>query len=215
MVWRVTCLPDVGPLPGRLVTLEPLRVDHVEGLAASSQGDRGSFEFTTVPDGLDETRRYVLELLAAQAAGDTVPFAQIRLADAHPVGVTRYLAFRGRDGDPLPFAVEIGGTWLASSAQGTGINVEAKLLLLGHAFDSWRVGRVDLKTDARNTRSRAAIAALGASFEGILRNWQPSLVSGEETRLRDSAIFSIVDADWPAVRRHLADRLERRRGGTA
>ena len=216
MVGRVTCLPLVGPLTGRLVMLEPLRLDHVEGLAAASQGDRGSFGFTTVPHGVDDTRSYVLELLAAQGEGDTIPFAQIRLSDACPVGVTRYLAFRGRnDADPVPFAVEIGGTWLSSSAQGTGINVEAKLLLLGHAFDSWRVGRVDLKTDARNARSRAAIAALGATFEGILRHWQPSLVEGEETQLRDSAIFSIVDTEWAAVRRHLTDRLERRLGSTA
>ncbi len=210
MVGRVTRLPDVGPLTGRLVRLEPLGLEHVEGLAASSQRDRGTFGFTTVPDGADDTRGYVLELRAAQAAGDTIPFAQVRLADGCPVGVTRYLAFRGLDGDPLPFAVEIGGTWLASSAQGTGINIEAKLLLLGHAFDSWRVGRVDLKTDARNARSRAAIAALGATFEGILRHWQPSLVPGEETQLRDSAIFSIVDTEWAAVRRKLTDRLEQR-----
>jgi N-acetyltransferase len=215
MVGPVTDLPDAGPLTGRLVTLEPLRLDHVEGLAASSHGERATFGFTTVPDGVDETRRYVLELLAEKAAGDTVPFAQVRRADGRPVGVTRYLTFRGRNGEPLPFAVEIGGTWLALSAQGTGINVEAKLLLLGHAFDSWRVGRVDLKTDARNTRSRAAIAALGATFEGILRSWQPSLVSGEETQLRDSAIFSIVAADWAAVRRHLTDRLERRLRSTS
>jgi RimJ/RimL family protein N-acetyltransferase len=193
-----------------LVRLEPLGLEHVGGLAACSHGDRDTFGFTTVPDGVDDTRGYVLELLAARAAGDTIPFAQVRLADGCPVGVTRYLAFRGRDGDALPFAVEIGGTWLASSAQGTGINIEAKLLLLGHAFDSWRVGRVDLKTDARNTRSRAAIAALGATFEGILRHWQPSLVAGEEAELRDSAIFSIVDTEWGAVRRHLTDRLDRR-----
>jgi N-acetyltransferase len=215
MVGRVTRLPDVGSLTGRLVTLEPLGLDHVEGLAASSLGDRDSFGFTAVPEGVDDTRGYVLELLAAQAAGDTIPFAQIRRADACPVGVTRYLAFRERTGDPLPYAVEIGGTWLASSARGTGINVEAKLLLLGQAFDSWGVGRVDLKTDARNARSRAAIAALGATFEGILRHWQPSLVRGEETQLRDSAIFSIVDKEWAAVRRHLTDRLERRLRSTA
>jgi N-acetyltransferase len=211
----VTRLPDVGPLTGRLVRLEPLGLEHVEGLAASSQADRASFGFTTVPDGLEDTRDYVLDLLAAQAAGDTLPFAQVRLTDALPVGVTRYLTLRWRDDDLRPFAVEIGGTWLASFAQGTGVNIEAKLLLLGQAFETWKVGRVDLKTDARNARSRAAIAALGANFEGILRHWQPSLVAGEETQLRDSAIFSILDSEWAAVRQHLTDRLYRRLRSTA
>jgi N-acetyltransferase len=204
----VTPLPDVAPLTGRLVRLEPLGPQHIEGLAAATKGDRATFGYTTVPDGMDATRAYVMEILAARAAGETLPFAQIRLADSRPVGVTRYLAFRRRDDETLPFAVEIGGTWLASLAQGTGINIEAKLLLLGYAFDSWHLGRVDLKTDARNARSRAAIASLGATFEGILRRWQPSLVRGEETQLRDTAIFSIVDTEWPAVRQHLTDRLD-------
>jgi N-acetyltransferase len=203
-------LPDSGPLIGRLVRLEALSLDHVEGLAASSAEDRSTFGFTTVPQGVEQTRGYVQELLTARAAGDTLPFAQVRMADGRPVGVTRYLTFRSREPDPLPYAVEIGGTWLARSAQATGINIEAKLLLLGHAFDSWRVRRVDLKTDARNERSRAAIAALGARFEGILRGWQPSLVPGEDGRLRDSAIYSILDTEWAEVRRSLTDRLDRR-----
>jgi RimJ/RimL family protein N-acetyltransferase len=109
----------------------------------------------------------------------------------------------------VPYAVEIGGTWLAASAQGTGINVDAKLLLLTHAFEHWQVGRVDLKTDARNERSRNAIARIGATFEGVLRSWQPSLVAGEEGRLRDTAMFSIVAGEWPAVRARLDQRLAR------
>jgi RimJ/RimL family protein N-acetyltransferase len=203
-------LPDPGPLSGRLVRLEPLSLVHVAGLAAASAEDRSTFGFTTVPQGDEQTGRYVDELLSARAAGETVPFAQVRTADGRPAGVTRYLTFRFREGDDLPYALEVGGTWLAPSAQGTGINIEAKLLLLGQAFDGWGVGRVDLKTDARNARSRAAIAALGAKFEGILRGWQPSLVPGEEGRLRDSAMYSIRDAEWAEVRRSLTDRLGRR-----
>jgi N-acetyltransferase len=202
-------LPDPGPLNGRLVRLMPLRLEHVEGLTASSAEDRSTFGFTTVPDGPEQTGKYVQDLLSARATGDTVPFAQVRVDDGRPAGVTRYLTFRFREGDRLPYALEIGGTWLAPSAQGTGINVEAKLLLLGQAFDGWGVGRVDLKTDARNARSRAAIAALGARFEGVLRGWQPSLVSGEEGRLRDSAMYSIVDSEWAEVRRSLTGRLGR------
>ena len=202
-------LPDAGPLTGRLVRLEALGQEHLEGLSASSAEDRSTFGFTTVPHGAEQTGEYVKDLLSARARGDTLPFAQVRMDDGRAVGVTRYLSFRFREGDGLLYAVEIGGTWLAPSAQGTGINIEAKLLLLGHAFEAWRVGRVDLKTDARNERSRAAIAALGATFEGVLRGWQPSLVEGEEGRLRDSAIYSIVDGEWPEICRSLARRLDR------
>jgi N-acetyltransferase len=202
-------LPDVGPLRGRLVRLEPLRFEHVEGLTAASEEDRSTFGFTTVPCGAEQTGKYVEELLSARATGETLPFAQVRVDDGRAAGVTRYLTFRFRPGDQLPYALEIGGTWLSPSAQGTGINIEAKLLLLGQAFDGWGVGRVDLKTDARNARSRAAIAALGARFEGILRGWQPSLVPGEEGRLRDSAIYSILDREWAEVRQSLTDRLGR------
>ena len=85
--------------------------------------------------------------------------------------------------------------------------VEAKLLLLDHAFDVWEVGRVDFKTDARNARSRTAIEALGATFEGVLRNWQPSHAEGEDGLLRDTAMFAIVVADWPEVRSGLVARL--------
>ena len=98
---------------------------------------------------------------------------------------------------------------MAGSAQGTGINAEAKLLLLTHAFDAWNVGRVDLKTDARNARARAGILSIGATFEGVLRRWQPSQVPGEEAQLRDSAIYSVVDNEWPDVRSALERRVER------
>jgi RimJ/RimL family protein N-acetyltransferase len=110
-----------------------------------------------------------------------------------------------------PYAVEIGGTWLAASAQRTGINTEAKLLLLDYAFSVLGVGRVDLKTDARNDRSRNAMARIGGTFEGVLRNWQPSLVPGEEGRLRDSALYSILDTEWPDVHERLLELSVRRR----
>jgi RimJ/RimL family protein N-acetyltransferase len=114
------------------------------------------------------------------------------------------MTLRRRSEGELPYAVEIGGTWLAATAQRTGINSEAKFLLLRHAFETWGVARVDLKTDARNERSRAAILRLGATFEGVLRSWQPSLVQGEQDRYRNSAMFSITREEWPQVREHLA-----------
>ena len=193
-------VPDTGVLAGRLVRLEPLAGHHVGDLAAASTEDRRSYRFTTVPMGRQETAEYVRVLAAARAAGEAVPFAQVRTADGRAVGVTRFLNFRERPGGSLPYAVEIGGTWLGASAQGTGINREAKLLLLAHAFDTWGVARVDFKTDARNGRSRSALSSLGAHLEGVLRNWQPSQVAGEEDRLRDSAMYSVVASDWPDVR---------------
>ena len=198
---------EAPELAGRLVRLEPLAEAHVDGLVAASAEDRGTYGHTTVPLGHAAMVEYVRALLVARSTGEAVPFAQVRVADGHTVGVTRFLNLRGRPGESLPYAVEIGGTWLAASAQRTGINTEAKLLLLTHAFEGWKVGRVDFKTDVRNGRSRAAILALGASFEGVLRSWQPSHVPGEENELRDSAIYSILDSEWPAVRRTLTARL--------
>ena len=119
------------------------------------------------------------------------------------LGSTRFLALRWFSGRGFPDAVEIGGTWLAASAQRTGANTEAKLLMLTHAFETWNVQRVDFKTDARHARSRAAIERLGAQFDGIMRNWQASLVPGEEGQARDSAMYSIIPSEWPAIRSRL------------
>ncbi len=137
--------------------------------------------------------QYVDGLLAARESGQALPFVQVRRADETVVGATRYLSFRHHPITKWLYAVEVGGTWLTPDAHGTGVNVEAKLLLLTHAFESWGVERVDLKTDARNTQSRAAIERLGARFEGVLRRWQPSHVCGEEGRLRDSAMERTTD----------------------
>jgi N-acetyltransferase len=199
--------PDVPTLRHPLVRLEPLCAAHVDGLVAAAAEDRSSFDLTTVPATADDVAHYVQALVAAREAGADVPFAQVRTDDERVVGATRYLNLRARPGGALPFAVEIGGTWLAASAQRTGINVAAKLLLLSYAFETWTVERVDFKTDARNTRSRTAIEALGATFEGVLRSWQPSHATGEAARLRDSAMYSIVSAEWPTVRERLRARL--------
>jgi len=202
---------DVGELSGRLVRLVPLAPAHVDDLVATATENRASYAYTEVPATRDEMTGYIQRCLSEHAKGMGVTFVQIRVTDERVVGSTRFQVVRTRPGETIPYAVEIGGTWLSTSAQRTGINVEAKLLLLTHAFEVWRVGRVDFKTDARNGRSREAIAALGADFEGILRNWQPSYVAGEEEQLRDSAMFSIVDREWPEIRERLKDRLVRAR----
>jgi RimJ/RimL family protein N-acetyltransferase len=102
-----------------------------------------------------------------------------------------------------PDAVEIGATWLAAETQRTPINTEAKLLMLGHAFDRWRVHRVSLMTDARNERSRNAIMRLGARFDGVLRAARPA----SDGAIRDTAAFSILESEWPAIRAKLQARL--------
>ena len=205
----------VPTLTGRLVELAPLDRVHVEALVTAGTEDRATYRWTTVPATAAAMTAEVDALLAAQAAGEVVPFVQIRRADGRPVGMTRYLTIRWRPDTTAPYAVEIGGTWLSASAQRSGINLEAKVLLLDHAFGagtgagagSWAVGRVDFKTDARNERSRAAIAGLGATFEGVLRNWQPSHAAGEEGALRDTAMYSITAEEWPDRRARLVARL--------
>ncbi len=200
-------VPGVPELFGQLVRLEPLSVSHVDALIAAAAEDRSTFGYTSVPRTPELMLAQVETLLAARAAGETIPFVQTRLLDGRSVGMTRYLTFRWRTSASTPYAVEIGGTWLASCAQRSGINLAAKLLLLAYAFDEWNVGRVDFQTDARNDRSRAALEGLGATFEGVLRNWQPSHVPGEEAHLRDSAIYSIASNEWPDVRERLSRRM--------
>lgn len=196
-----------GPvLEGALVRLEPLEQRHTAELAVAAEENRQTYDFTWVPRA-HEVGDYVDAQLARAATGTLAPYAQISLASGLAVGATSYWEPRSWRSDEQLDAVEVGFTWLAGSAQGTGINAEAKLLLFRHAFTQWGVSRVDLKTDARNTRSRAAIASVGARFEGVLRNWSRSWAPGEDDRLRDSAIFSITAEEWPRCERRLVERV--------
>lgn len=170
--------------------------------------DRQTYGFTTVPQGATAMGIHVGALLSEHEHGETVPFVQIDVRSSRVVGVTRYLTVRARPGETAPYAVEIGGTWLSASAQRSPINTESKYLLLRQAFEVWRVTRVDFRTDDRNERSKVAIARLGATFEGVLRHWQPSLVVGEEAVYRDSAMFSIIDTEWTMVASHLRALME-------
>ena len=201
----------VGALVGSLVRLEPLARSHVAALAAAAGGDRSTYTYTRVPAGVDDTSRYVDQLLDERRSGLCVPFVQVRLADDRVVGATRFMTLRSVAPGATPFAVEIGGTWISHSAQRSGVNTEAKLLLLDFAFGDWSVARVDLKTDARNRRSWTAIERIGATCEGVLRQWQPSLVVGEEDVYRDSAMFSVVREEWPERRSHLVALIEEAR----
>ncbi|MEU3659752.1 GNAT family protein [Streptomyces sp. NPDC032940] len=199
-------------LEGTSVRLEPLGPRHAADLALAAEEERGTYGFTWVPRA-GEVGSY-LEVQAARAAtGRLAPFAQISLATGRAVGATAYWDPRSWLTEDALDAVEVGFTWLARSAQGTGINTEAKFLLFRHAFEVWGVSRVDLKTDARNSRSRAAIESVGARFEGVLRNWSVSRVPGEEGRLRDSAVYSVTAAEWPQCRARLETRVASLPGG--
>jgi RimJ/RimL family protein N-acetyltransferase len=196
-------------LAGRFVRLTPMGLGDVDGLVAAGAEDRSTYGFTSVPVDRDAMTAQVEELVELRARGHDVPFTTRDAHDDRIVGATRFLWLRSYHGREAPDAVEIGGTWLAASAQRSSINTEAKLLMLSHAFETWGVQRVDLKTDARNERSRAAIERIGARLEGVVRSWQPSLVPGEEGMARDSAMYSIVPSEWPAVRAALESRLAR------
>ncbi|MER6141133.1 GNAT family protein [Streptomyces sparsogenes] len=198
-----------GPvLEGTRVRLEPLEHRHAADLAVAVEEDRSSYRFTWVPTAA-EVDGYIDAQLARAAAGKLAPYAQVDRASGRAVGATAYWDPRlWPDGDGL-CAIEVGFTWLAASAQGSGVNTEAKYLLFRHAFENWGVARLDLKTDARNGRSRAAIEGVGARFEGVLRNWSRSWAPGEDGRLRDSAMFSITAEEWPDCRSRLERRIAR------
>lgn len=208
-VAAVTLAARTGPLRGRHVELVPLAVDLVADLTAAAAVDRTTYGFTEVPGSSAEMARHVAQLIAQRDNDEAVPFAQRLRASGRVVGCTRFMELRWWRGRDDPDEVEIGGTWLAADVQRTALNTEAKLLLLTHAFEAWNVDRVALATDERNERSRSAIGRLGATFEGILRNHRPSKVPGEEGTARNTALFSITAAEWPAVREALSDRLDR------
>ena len=181
--------------------LEPMAAAHEAGLWEASRDER-TWTWLSVfqPQTREDLRAYLADALAHEAAGLELPLVTIRREDDRVVGSTRFLALR-----PEHRSVEIGWTWLHPRAWGTGINVEAKLLMLEHAFERLGCLRVELKTDARNERSRGAMAALPAEFEGVHRKHM--LVRGGERR--DSAWFSVIDDEWPAVRENLLRRLGR------
>ena len=199
-------------LEGRWVRLEPLTVEHAAALLRAASGPRETYGLTLVPDTLAEAAAYIETALREEAARRSLPFATVDRATGRVVGSTRFLNIEywtwpadnaHQRGAERPDVVEIGATWLAAAAQRTPINTEAKLLMLTHAFDRWRVHRVSLMTDARNERSRAAILRLGARFDGVLRAARPA----SDGAIRDTAAFSILEAEWPAVRAKLEARL--------
>jgi RimJ/RimL family protein N-acetyltransferase len=190
-------------LEGELVVVEPLAPEHEDGLWNAANDER---IWTWMPVNAIESREafaaWFVEALERTAAGLDQAFAVLDVRSGSPLGSTRYLALR-----PEHRGLEIGWTWLSREAWGTGANVEAKLLLMGHAFDELGCMRVEFKTDALNERSRAALEALPARFEGIFRKH----MIVRDDALRDSAWYAVTDEEWPAVRQNLRERLSRSR----
>jgi RimJ/RimL family protein N-acetyltransferase len=186
-------------LEGRLVRLEPLSIDHADALAEAG-ADALLFRWFFDDLGRPEAfRPWVATALAELALGVSLPFATIDVGSGRVVGSTRFMNIA-----PAHLRVEIGSTWLNPTAQRTGINREAKLLMLRHAFETWHVRRVEFKTHASNVQSRTALARLGAVEEGILRKHM--VMPGGSAR--DSVYFSIVDEEWPAIKTGLGARSE-------
>ncbi len=198
----------IGPvvLAGRYVRLEPLAGHHLEGLARAGRDPR-IWRWMPLDGSTDGGMAALVgAALDAARAGTEVPFVTIEQATDRVVGSTRFLAL-----SPANLRLEIGWTWIDPAVQRTSVNTEAKLLGLGHAFDTLGLRRVELKTDALNEQSRTAILGIGAQFEGTFRKHM--VMPGG--RARDSAYYSIIDTDWPAVRAHLQARLDRHSGKEA
>jgi N-acetyltransferase len=206
---------ETPTLKGKLIHLEPLTDTHITALATASAGDPPLYQWSPVPQGEAEAKKYIDTALAWKNAGTAVPFAIVRTPDSVVIGSTRFWNIEywawppghPSHGRGLPDACEIGYTWFARSSIRTGANTEAKFLMLRHAFEVWNVLRVCFHTDARNARSRAALERIGGQCEGILRAHRMAA----DFIPRDSVRYSILAAEWPAVKQRLLQLIDRPR----
>jgi N-acetyltransferase len=194
---------EVSPvvLEGRLVRVEPLTLDHLPGLVAVGLDPelwRWTTDLIATPE---DMRAYLQRALAARDAETEVPFAIIERASSRFVGSTRFLNI-----DRHHRRLEIGYSWVAPPWQRSGVNLETKLLLVGHAFETLGANRVEFKTDSLNEQSRAALLGIGASEEGVFRNHMIT----QGGRRRHSAYYSVIVEEWPEVRAALVERLDRK-----
>ena len=203
---------DPVTLEGRHVRLEPISVDHIPGLVQAANQSRETYTFLNVPADADAMGSYVETALAGREAGTMLPFATIDRGTDRVAGSTRFHHAEFWDwpagsphqrGNHLPDVVNIGTTWLAADAQQTGINTEAKLLMLTHAFESWLVHRVRIQADSRNERSCRAILRLGMHLDGVIRADRVAL----DGAFRDSSTFSMLASEWPEAKAQLTARL--------
>ncbi|HEU4724027.1 MAG TPA: GNAT family N-acetyltransferase [Candidatus Eisenbacteria bacterium] len=196
--------PKPITLTGHGVRLEPLTPEHRDALiAAASDGELWKLWFTVVPEPA-LTEKYIDDALQGLRDGHMLPWVVREVTSGAIVGSTRYHDIIARAD-----RVEIGYTWYAKSWQRSHVNTACKLLLLGHAFDSLRCGVVGLRTDNFNFNSQRAIERLGAKKDGVIRRHFPR----RDGTIRDSVLYSILDHEWPDVKRHLELRLARNSEG--
>jgi RimJ/RimL family protein N-acetyltransferase len=187
-------------LAGRAVRLVPMRAEHLDALTAAG-ADPEIWKWYSVNGATPETMRaFVDDALEGRRKGTAVPFAVLEAASGAIVGSTRFGAIERRHKP-----AEIGWTFLAPRCQRTGINTEMKYLMLRHAFEAWGLQRVEFKTDALNDKSRNALRRIGATEEGVLRRHMVTFTG----RVRDSVYYSVTDGDWPRVKRHLEQLMNR------
>src|SRR5688500_13113751 len=186
---------------GKHVRLEPMTEEHTAALAEIDVGQPfWDFMLYGNINTVDDMRNWVLDILARSAKGTDLPFVAVHLASGRVAGATRYLNIVSQDR-----GLEIGGTWYGREFQRTVVNTECKYLLLSHAFETLHCIRVQLKTDLRNERSQKAIERIGAVREGVLRNHM-ILPDGH---YRHSVFYSILDTEWPDVKKRLDEMMER------
>lgn len=187
-------------MEGSLIALEPLSKAHRESLWEAAQAPE-IWQWTThIADSREDFDAWIAMSVASLQSGDKYTFATLDHSTRKAFGSTSFHHYRPQDG-----VIEIGSTWLNPHAWGTGANVEAKLLMLEHAFETLGCVRVEFKTDVRNARSRAALTVIPAQFEGVLRKQ----INIPGVGVRDSAFFSVIDEEWPAVCANLEDRLSK------
>lgn len=186
-------------LKGRHVTLEPLRVEHADELAATIAPGDDVFRWTnTSPRGPVEMRQWILDRQADRGQGKALAFLQRDPSTGRMMGSTSLFDWSEKDR-----SAEIGHTWIAAPFRRTGVNSEAKLMLLTHGFETLGLARIQLVTDARNERSRNAILRIGAKYEGTLRQHR----MGFDGKLRDSPYFSVIAQEWPETKAALVAKL--------
>jgi RimJ/RimL family protein N-acetyltransferase len=206
---------ELFTLEGRFVRLLPMGPEHLDGLMAAATGDRSTFDYTPIPWDRAGMSAYVDRALAKRDAGKQYPFVTWSVESHRIVGSTRFYDLTPWDWTDLfpgseslqrrdrPDVASIGYTWLEPSAQRSPVNTEAKLLMMTHAFEQWEARAVRIQTDARNLRSRRAIERLGCTLDGVIRADRPAADGG----VRDTAVFSMLDREWPVHRQRLVDRL--------
>lgn len=188
-------------LEGEVVQLEPMAMGHLDGLWDAGKDESLWRLIPTNVGSVEDMRKYVEAAIVDRDRGVALPFVTVEKVTGKVIGSTRFGNI-----DVANLRAEIGWTWITPAFQRTAANTEAKLLMLTHAFETWKCIRVELKTDALNQQSRNAILRLGATQEGIFRKHMTT----ESGRFRDSVYFSIIDTEWPAVKANLEKKLTSR-----